>query len=60
MFLIHHRSNLHGIQKKIGSNPSYIKEVLNKDYDVEVDVRFKDNKFFLEIKKSRYIILIRC
>lgn len=60
MFLIPHRSNLHVIQKKRGSDPSYIKDVLNKDYDVEVDFRFKNNKFFLEIKKLRYIMLIKC
>ncbi len=60
MFLIPHKSNLHVIQKKRGSNPSYIKEILNKDYDIEVDVRFKNNKFFLEIKKSRYTMLIKC
>ena len=50
MFLIPHRSNLLVIQKKRGSNPSYIKEVLNKDYDVEVDVRFKNNNFLQNIR----------
>ena len=56
MFLISHRGNLNGIQEKRENSPSYIKEALNKGYDVEVDVRFKDNKFFLGHDINQYEI----
>ena len=46
MLLISHRGNLNGIQKKRENSPTYINEALSKGYDVEVDVRFRDNKFF--------------
>ena len=56
MFLISHRGNLNGIQEKRENSPYYIKEALNKGYDVEVDVRFKDNKFFLGHDINQYEI----
>ena len=56
MLLISHRGNLNGIHEKRENNSSYINETLNNGYDVEVDVRFKDNKFFLVNYTNQYEI----
>ena len=47
MYLISHRGNLNGIQKNKENDPGYINNAINKGFDVEVDVRFENNKFFL-------------
>ena len=47
MYLISHRGNLNGIQKDKENEPEYIINAIDKGFDVEVDVRFEDNKFFL-------------
>lgn len=47
MFLISHRGNLNGIQKDKENEPKYIISAIDKGFDVEVDVRFENNKFFL-------------
>jgi len=54
MLLISHRGNLNGIQKKRENSPTYINEALSKGYDVEVDVRFTDDKFFLGHDTNQY------
>tara|TARA_B100000073_G_scaffold209305_1_gene173667 strand:+ start:55 stop:480 length:426 start_codon:yes stop_codon:yes gene_type:complete len=47
MYLISHRGNLNGIQKDKENEPKYIISAIDKGFDVEVDVRFENNKFFL-------------
>tara|TARA_B100002019_G_scaffold108877_1_gene93553 strand:+ start:57 stop:482 length:426 start_codon:yes stop_codon:yes gene_type:complete len=47
MYLISHRGNLNGIQKDKENEPEYIISAIDKGFDVEVDVRFENNKFFL-------------
>ena len=37
-------------------NRLYINEAINKGYDVEVDVRFEKNKFFLGHDKNQFEI----
>ncbi len=46
MILISHRGNINGINKKYENNPTYIQSAINKGYNVEIDVWYK-NAFFL-------------
>ena len=46
MYLISHRGNINGVEKDNENNPDYIKKAMQKGYDVEVDVRYEDHKFF--------------
>ena len=54
MFFISHRGNINGIQEAKENNPTYVNEAIEKGYDVEVDVRFENNKFFLGHDSSQY------
>ena len=56
MYLISHRGNLNGIQKDKENEPGYINTAINKGFDVEVDVRFENNKFFLGHDFSQFEI----
>lgn len=56
MNLISHRSNLNGINSDKKNNPSYLLSVLNKGFNVEVDVRFENNKFYLGHDFSQFEI----
>jgi hypothetical protein len=56
MYLISHRGNINGVSKSRENSPSYITEALEKGYDVEVDVRFENRKFFLGHDKNQYEI----
>jgi hypothetical protein len=47
MKLISHRGNLNGKNIELENHPSYISSAVSAGYDVEVDVWFQDNKFFL-------------
>ena len=47
MILISHRGNLEGKQPEQENNPLYIYNALNKGYEVEIDVWYKDNEFYL-------------
>ena len=44
MILISHRGNLEGKQPEQENNPLYIYNALNKGYEVEIDVWYKDNE----------------
>ena len=54
MYLISHRGNINGVSKNRENSPSYVTEALEKGYDVEVDVRFENRKFFLGHDKNQY------
>tara|TARA_B100000674_G_C37416972_1_gene723273 strand:- start:117 stop:548 length:432 start_codon:yes stop_codon:yes gene_type:complete len=56
MYFISHRGNINGIEKERENNPLYINEAINKGYDVEVDVRFEKNKFYLGHDKNQFEI----
>lgn len=56
MKIISHRGNTNGINKDLENNPSHIIGVLNK-FDVEVDVWFIDNKWFLGHDNPQYEVL---
>ena len=47
MILISHRGNITGIDSSRENTTDYITEALEKGYDVEIDVRGRDGKFFL-------------
>lgn len=45
--LISHRGNINGVKPEKENRPSYIDAALQLGYDVEVDIRYIDGKFFL-------------
>jgi hypothetical protein len=47
MIYISHRGNISGPNKKFENKIDYVQNALDKGYEVEVDVRFKNDKFFL-------------
>ena len=56
MYLISHRGNIDGIKKDNENKPEYINKALESGFEVEVDVRFDDNKFFLGHDYNQYEI----
>ena len=56
MYFISHRGNINGVNKDKENNPEYINKALENDFEVEVDVRFDDNKFFLGHDHNQYEI----
>jgi hypothetical protein len=47
MIYISHRGNLSGPNEKFENKIDYVQKALDKGYEVEVDVRFDNDKFFL-------------
>lgn len=47
MKLISHRGNYNGVRPDRENKPSYIDTTLSMGYDVEVDIRFINGKFYL-------------
>src|SRR5882757_9187479 len=56
MFYIAHRGNTHGIDNSQENNPNYIKLALDKGFDVEIDVWYENNKWFLGHDVPQYEI----
>ena len=56
MYLISHRGNINGVQKEQENKPEYINRALEKGFDVEIDVRFSNGKFFLGHDYDQYEI----
>ena len=54
MYFISHRGNIDGLQKEVENQPDYINNALEKGYDVEIDVRFENNKFYLGHDKNQF------
>jgi len=54
MYLISHRGNLNGVESENENNPKYLKIAINKGFNVEVDVRFEKEKFYLGHDFSQY------
>jgi len=55
MILISHRGNLNGKSDKENS-PDYIEEALDQGFDVEVDVWYIDNEFWLGHDNPQYLV----
>ena len=55
MKLISHRGNLNGPNPERENHPDYIIEAIQAGYDVEIDVWFKDGKFYLGHDEPQYL-----
>jgi hypothetical protein len=55
MIKISHRGNINGRIEEAENRPDYIEDTLRLGYDVEVDVWFLNNKFYLGHDKALYI-----
>ena len=55
MKLISHRGNLEGPNPERENHPDYIIEAIQAGYDVEIDVWFKDGKFYLGHDEPQYL-----
>lgn len=56
MKLISHRGNLTGPKSADENSPALVEEVIFQGYDVEVDVRVKDNRFWLGHDEPQYMV----
>ena len=56
MILISHRGNLNGSNPKLENNVQYVETALNKGFEVEIDVWYKDNEFYLGHDEPTYHI----
>ena len=56
MIYISHRGYFNGSDKDLENNPKQIEFLYNKNYDIEVDVRFYKNKFYLGHDEPKYEI----
>lgn len=54
--LISHRGNVIGENKEWENHPNYIQLALDEGYDVEVDIWFKDNLWYLGHDSPQHII----
>lgn len=54
--LISHRGNIDGRNPEMENHPDYIKKALDLDYNVEVDIWYIDNKFYLGHDEPKYEI----
>lgn len=58
MILISHRGNIDGINRTLENSTNYIEEAISKNYDVEIDIWYKDNKLYLGHDNPQYNISI--
>jgi hypothetical protein len=56
MILISHRGNINGRLESQENEPSYIDKAISKDFDVEIDVWYKNDILFLGHDKPQYKI----
>ena len=54
MYLISHRGNINGPNEINENHPDYILSALEKGYDVEIDVRVHNDKFFIGHDEPKY------
>jgi len=54
MFWIAHRGNLFGRDPCMENNPDYIKAAIEKGFDVEIDVWWKDDVYYLGYDEPQY------
>jgi hypothetical protein len=58
MKIISHRGNLDGPRIYLENHPSYIDKAIMSGFEVEVDIRYLDNKFWLGHDEAQYEITI--
>lgn len=56
MKLISHRGNLNGAKPILENSPNYISEALSKGFNVEIDVWYINNKWYLGHDEPIYLI----
>ena len=56
MIIISHRANINGIEKHRENNPRYIDECIELGFDVEIDLRVKNNQLYLGHDYAEYEI----
>lgn len=56
MKIIAHRGNLNGPNIELENHPDYIKNAIDKGFDVEIDIWLKDKKLYLGHDKPHYNI----
>lgn len=54
MKIIAHRGNLDGQNPSRENNPEYIDEAIESGFDVEIDLRYENNDFYLGHDRSQY------
>ena len=54
MKLIAHRGNINGPDPSKENNPEYLEQAIAQGFDVEVDLRCENHKFYLGHDKSQY------
>ena len=54
MILISHRGNINGKFESYENEPNYIDKAISEGYDVEIDVWYKDNIWWLGHDKPQY------
>ena len=59
MILISHRGNINGKIPSKENDPKYIDLAIECGYDVEIDIRFVDEKLYLGHDKFQYLIDIK-
>ena len=58
MYYISHRGNISKKNKELENHPEYINLALSKNYDVEIDIWFQNNNFYLGHDKPDYKVNI--
>lgn len=56
MILISHRGNLNGKKAEEENSPKYIKTALDEGFNVEIDVWYINNTFYLGHDKPEYLV----
>jgi len=56
MKIISHRGNIYGRNHNMENNPIYIEDAINLGYDVECDLRYNNNMFYLGHDEPQYPI----
>lgn len=54
--IISHRGNLDGPKLDCENNPTYIQSALDLGFDVEIDIWYLDNQFFLGHDSPTYLV----
>jgi hypothetical protein len=59
MILISHRGNVNSVNLERENSQSYIQEAIDLGYDVEIDVRYIDDKFWLGHDEPDYEVELK-
>ena len=58
MYLISHRGNINGKKPELENSPEYIDKAIDLGYDVEIDIRLENDKFYLGHDNAKYYITL--